>query len=125
MESLRFEGDFQLKVDGELRIYPQLTSFLMRIPLGLEEKSIRSTQKDRGEDARLSCYVEAVRIALPSKILPGLTSMKVCPNSKCSRFGHIVYAVTTRCPVCKWDLKPPLQASESPHPGIVQTSPTR
>ena len=30
--------------------------------------------------------------------------MKVCPNSKCQMFGRIVYALATRCPLCKWDL---------------------
>jgi rRNA maturation protein Nop10 len=46
--------------------------------------------------------------------------MKICPNAKCSVFGHIVYTLATRCQVCKWDLKPPLPASEVAHPKATQ-----
>jgi len=38
--------------------------------------------------------------------------MRICPNTKCVAFGRIVYAVATRCPMCKWDLKPTLPVSE-------------
>jgi hypothetical protein len=41
-----------------------------------------------------------------------LAQMKICPNQKCSVFGHIVYTLATRCPLCKWDLKTTLPASE-------------
>jgi len=45
--------------------------------------------------------------------------MKICPNPKCSVFGRIVYAVATRCPLCKWDLKPTLPTSEvAPRPPL-------
>jgi hypothetical protein len=39
--------------------------------------------------------------------------MRACINTKCVSFGRIVYSVATRCPLCKWDLKPTLPASES------------
>jgi hypothetical protein len=39
--------------------------------------------------------------------------MKICANPKCSVYGRIVYALATRCPVCKWDLKTTLPASEA------------
>jgi hypothetical protein len=39
--------------------------------------------------------------------------MRVCPNTNCVTFGRIVYSVATRCPLCKWDLKPVLPASET------------
>jgi len=32
--------------------------------------------------------------------------MRACPNIRCTVFGRIVYSLTTRCPLCKWDLKP-------------------
>lgn len=48
--------------------------------------------------------------------------MKICPNPKCSIFGRIVYALATRCPLCKWDLKPTLPASEIEHPRPQATS---
>jgi hypothetical protein len=32
--------------------------------------------------------------------------MRICPNTACVAFGRIVYSVATRCPICKWDLKP-------------------
>lgn len=31
--------------------------------------------------------------------------MRVCPNSKCTGFGRIVYSLATRCPLCRWDLQ--------------------
>lgn len=39
--------------------------------------------------------------------------MRVCGNQKCAAFGRIVYSVATRCPLCKWDLKISLAASQS------------
>ena len=42
--------------------------------------------------------------------------MRSCPNAKCVAFGHIVYSVATRCPLCRWDLKFTLPASESAAP---------
>jgi len=51
--------------------------------------------------------------------------MKICPNPKCSRFGRIVYALDTRCPVCKWDLKPPLASGESRAATPVDPAPSR
>jgi hypothetical protein len=46
--------------------------------------------------------------------------MKICPNAKCSVFCRIVYTVATRCPLCKWDLKPTLPTSEVA-PGAPET----
>lgn len=42
--------------------------------------------------------------------------MRACINAKCVAFGRIVYSVATRCPLCKWDLKPTLPASEARSP---------
>jgi hypothetical protein len=42
--------------------------------------------------------------------------MRACPNSECKAFGHIVYSVATRCPLCRWDLKNALPASETAPP---------
>jgi hypothetical protein len=42
--------------------------------------------------------------------------MKICPNTNCKVFGRIVYDLTARCPLCKWDLKPALPASEVARP---------
>ena len=39
--------------------------------------------------------------------------MRACPNSQCVAFGRIVYSVATRCPLCRWDLKNALPASET------------
>jgi hypothetical protein len=39
--------------------------------------------------------------------------MRACPNPECVAFGRIVYALATRCPLCRWDLKNPLPASET------------
>ena len=39
--------------------------------------------------------------------------MRACINTKCVTFGRIVYSVATRCPICKWDLKSTLPASEA------------
>jgi hypothetical protein len=42
--------------------------------------------------------------------------MRICVNPKCAACGRIVYSVATRCPLCKWDLKAPLPASEAASP---------
>jgi len=42
--------------------------------------------------------------------------MRVCPNSECVAFGRIVFSVATRCPLCRWDLKTALPASETAPP---------
>lgn len=39
--------------------------------------------------------------------------MRACPNTHCAAFGRIVYSVATRCPLCRWDLKSALPASET------------
>lgn len=39
--------------------------------------------------------------------------MRACPNTECKAFGHIVYSVATRCPLCRWDLKNALPASQT------------
>jgi hypothetical protein len=39
--------------------------------------------------------------------------MRVCPNTECKASGRIVYSVATRCPLCRWDLKNALPASET------------
>jgi len=40
-------------------------------------------------------------------------NMRVCPNTGCVAFGRIVFSVATRCPLCRWDLKAALPASET------------
>jgi hypothetical protein len=42
--------------------------------------------------------------------------MRVCPNTECVAFGRIVFSVATRCPLCRWDLKSALPASEAAPP---------
>ena len=42
--------------------------------------------------------------------------MRACPNTQCVAFGRIVYSVATRCPLCRWDLKTDLPASETATP---------
>jgi len=42
--------------------------------------------------------------------------MRVCANTECVAFGRIVYSVATRCPLCRWDLKNALLASETAAP---------
>lgn len=42
----------------------------------------------------------------------GRSKMKACPNSDCVGLGRIIYSLVTRCPLCKWDLKTTLPASE-------------
>jgi hypothetical protein len=39
--------------------------------------------------------------------------MRVCPNINCVACGRIVFSVATRCPLCRWDLKVALPASET------------
>jgi hypothetical protein len=38
--------------------------------------------------------------------------MRTCTNAKCVAFGHIVFSVATRCPLCRWDLRRILPVSE-------------
>jgi hypothetical protein len=38
--------------------------------------------------------------------------MRSCVNTKCVAYSRIVFSVATRCPLCRWDLKPTLPASE-------------
>jgi len=38
--------------------------------------------------------------------------MRTCMNTNCVAFGHIVFSVATRCPLCRWDLRRILPASE-------------
>lgn len=40
--------------------------------------------------------------------------MRTCMNAKCVAFGHIVFSVATRCPLCRWDIRRILPASEIP-----------
>jgi len=52
--------------------------------------------------------------------------MRACPNTQCVLFGRIVYALATRCPLCKWDLKNPLPSTETAIPHKPDTQfPTR
>jgi len=62
--------------------------------------------KNRDVRAQDSCYVEL---------------MKICSNAKCAMFGRIVYALATRCPVCRWDLKSPAPAAEASAARPAQT----
>jgi hypothetical protein len=39
--------------------------------------------------------------------------MRACLNTECVGFGRIVYSLATRCPLCRWDLKAVLPASET------------
>jgi len=48
----------------------------------------------------------------------GVFNMRVCANSSCVAFGHIVYSLATRCPLCKWDLR--ATASAKPAQSIPQ-----
>ncbi len=56
------------------------------------------------------------------RLFGAVAAMKICPNAKCSVFGHIVYTVVTRCPVCKWDLKSTLPSSEAARPQSAQAA---
>ena len=38
--------------------------------------------------------------------------MRTCTNANCVAYGHIVFSVATRCPLCRWDLRRILPASE-------------
>ena len=38
--------------------------------------------------------------------------MRTCRNEKCVGFGHIVFSVATRCPLCRCDLRRILPRSE-------------
>jgi hypothetical protein len=38
--------------------------------------------------------------------------MRTCTNEKCVGFGHIVFSVATRCPLCRCDLSRILPRSE-------------
>lgn len=38
--------------------------------------------------------------------------MRTCTNANCVGFGHIVFSVATRCPLCRCDLRRILPASE-------------
>lgn len=40
-------------------------------------------------------------------------SMKFCPNHQCVAYRRIVYTQSTRCALCRWDLKPPRLKSET------------
>jgi hypothetical protein len=39
--------------------------------------------------------------------------MKFCPNYDCVAYGRVVYTQSTRCVICRWDLKPPRMKSET------------
>ena len=42
--------------------------------------------------------------------------MRTCTNANCVGFGHLVFSVATRCPLCRWDLRRILPASEITFP---------
>jgi hypothetical protein len=42
--------------------------------------------------------------------------MRTCTNTECVAFGRVVYSLATRCPLCRWDLKIALPASETSPP---------
>ena len=50
--------------------------------------------------------------------------MRACANTKCVAFGRIVYSLATRCPLCKWDLRGILPASEVGTPSKPDRHPT-
>jgi len=84
----------------------------------LEEKSICANGKEARPDLS---FVLASKSEPPFRagairvyFERGLeVDMRACPNTKCVTFGRIVYSVATRCPLCKWDLKSVLPASET------------
>ena len=82
-----------------------------------EEKSIGGNQKGGRGGVGVRGTVTGSRIGGGSRLTAAdaILSMKTCPNEKCPLFGRIVYAVATRCAVCKWDLKATLPASEQAH----------
>ena len=90
--------------------FPKCRLCLLSICSGttLEEKLIHPNEKDRRE---ITITRATMALSL-NQFFTAATAMKICPNAKCSVFGHIVYTVATRCPLCKWDLKAPLPASE-------------
>jgi hypothetical protein len=50
--------------------------------------------------------------------------MRTCTNPNCAGFGHIVFSVATRCPLCRWDLRRILPASEiAPHARPAEPNP--
>jgi len=52
--------------------------------------------------------------------------MRVCSNTNCVACGRIVFSVATRCPLCRWDLKIALPASEvAPRPKADRQLPAR
>ena len=38
--------------------------------------------------------------------------MRTCTNEKCVGFGHIVFSLATRCPLCRCDLRTIIPRSE-------------
>ena len=73
----------------------------------LEENPIHLSEKGARTVARPHASVEFIGTALDGPFM-----MKSCTNIRCAVFGHVVYSVTTRCPLCKWDLKSILPVSE-------------
>jgi hypothetical protein len=120
------------RYDNELRIHFR-NSFLLLVrilKLIVGWRCRRKTDSKHAKRETLTCAPFMLRCGCndwPSlKDSPrGLTAMRVCPNSKCSMHGRIVYALATRCPVCRWDLKSPLPASETSLPGMIQVSNAR
>jgi hypothetical protein len=77
----------------------------------LEEKSIRGRRKHVHEERELRASVAFCA----ADFYRGDTevNMRVCPNTRCVAFGRIVFSVATRCPLCRWDLKSTVPASET------------
>lgn len=74
-------------------------------------------------------HARLVRSVLAWTHLTSLRSlaMRTCTNSKCIGFGHIIFSVSTRCPLCRCDLRRTLPASEissapKPAEGLTATN---
>ena len=77
-----------------------------------ETDSCQPKRRKRRLVVHVSVAMKSCRFAAEMKSADWRLQMRICPNTKCVAFGRIVYAVATRCPMCKWDLKPTLPVSE-------------
>jgi hypothetical protein len=85
-----------------------------------EEKSIRASGKEaRSNFLVVLASVDQPRIAARQS---ARSRMRACINPKCVSFGRIVYSLATRCPLCKWDLKFTLPASEASAPAKAESA---
>ena len=88
-------------------------NWILRVSDALTNKKNRCGLAEKKRETNSSLVLASVDQPRMAARQSARSGMRACINPKCVSFGRIVYSVATRCPLCKWDLKFTLPASET------------